>query len=137
MANDLTSRLSEPALKRLRIEKRRTRGLRWSRLVRGSELSLQSEPLRLGRNTALDATSDFGRSAGKRKEPTQVPRASNCRHCDSHIPRTSQLRHGAPEALNLNRDATAPLPGAALFGNVVHFLPPIFYLTAFLLPTAL
>src|SRR4030095_17076869 len=96
MANDLTSRLSEPALKRLRIEKRRTRGLRWSRLVRGSELSLQSEPRRLGRNTALDATSDFGRAAGKRQDakaqrrkgPTQVPRASNCRRCDSHIPRT-------------------------------------------------
>src|SRR4030095_16425457 len=63
-----TLRLSEPALKGLTIEKRRTRALRWSRLVRGSELSLQSEPLRLGRNIALDATSDFGRAAGKRQD---------------------------------------------------------------------
>jgi hypothetical protein len=30
--------------------------------------------------------------------------------------------------------ATGAFTGAALFGNVVHFLPPIFYLTAFLLP---
>ena len=45
---------------------------------------------------------------------------------------TPQLGDAPPSASDVDRGATGAFTGAA-FGNVVHFLPPIFYLTSFLL----
>jgi hypothetical protein len=49
---------------------------------------------------------------------------------------TTLLSDAPPSASDVDRGATGAFTGAAWFGDVVHFLPPIFYLMAFLLPTA-
>jgi hypothetical protein len=112
------------------LEKRRTRGLRWSRLVRGSEPSLRSESRRLGRKTALDATSDLGRSAGKRKdakaprrkEPAKVPAVSNRCHRDSHLPRTLRLSEPALCGLRIEKRRTRGLRWSRLVRRLIEIL---------------